>query len=170
MRSPDGCRAPSSAVQRPGALSRGILRDSYVHRILRSSARGYAAGIWARLKPREQNLYICLLHESERYRTRKLHRTDAELLRLGKISPRSLRDARIKLQEYGLVVCERGRGNVYAYTLCDPRTSMPWPGDPEEGDTLREKNGTRTRITSTAGDCQHEENARNSAEGRGSGI
>jgi replication initiation and membrane attachment protein DnaB len=81
------------------------------------------------MKPTERSLYVCLLHESERCSNRKLQRTDGRLLELVGGSSRSFRDARIKLQERGLIRYVRGRGNVYVYTLCDPETLEPWPGD-----------------------------------------
>jgi predicted DNA-binding transcriptional regulator len=87
-------------------------------------------GMLGQMKPTEVTLYICLLHESERYRTRELQRTDAQLHDLARLSSRACRDARIKLQERGLVRYRRGRGNVYIYTLCNPETGKPWPGDP----------------------------------------
>jgi hypothetical protein len=88
-------------------------------------------GTWARLKPSEQSLYICLLHESERYSTRRIRRSDSELVQLSGGSSRAFRNARIKLKENGLIDYERGRGNVYVYMLCDPATGRPWPGDPK---------------------------------------
>jgi hypothetical protein len=88
-------------------------------------------GIWAEMKPTEQSLYICLMHDSERYKTRELRRTDAELSTLSGLSSRSFCNARKKLQERRLFVCKRGSGNSYVYTLCDPETGQPWPGDPK---------------------------------------
>ena len=87
------------------------------------------SGTWAVMRPSERSLYCCLLHESERCRSRKFQREDAKVCELAGISPRACRDARIKLQERGLICCERGRGNVYVYTLCNPETQKPWPGD-----------------------------------------
>jgi hypothetical protein len=89
------------------------------------------SGIWAAMKPGEQSFYTCLLHDSERYRTRELQRTDAQICGLAGLSSRACRDARIKLQERGLVRYKRGSGNVYVYTLCNPETGEPWPGDPK---------------------------------------
>jgi hypothetical protein len=90
------------------------------------------SGTWAVMKPAEQSLYTCLLHDSERYRTRELQRTDAQICELAGLSSRACRDARIKLAEGGLVRYKRGSGNVYVYTLCNPETGEPWPGDPKE--------------------------------------
>jgi hypothetical protein len=90
------------------------------------------SGIWAAMKPSEQSLYTCLCHDSERYRTRELQRTDAQICELAGLSSRACRDARIKLAERGLVRYKRGSGNVYVYTLCNPETSEPWSGDPKQ--------------------------------------
>ena len=88
-------------------------------------------GIWAELKPVEVKLYGVLWHESERHRTRKLSRTDKQMGTLAGVSTRSLRDARIKLQERGLVFYSGKPGTAYVYTLCNPATGKPWPGDPK---------------------------------------
>ena len=95
------------------------------HSVIRS-------GTWAAMKPAEQSLYTCLLHDSERYRTRELQRTDTQMRELTGLSSRACRDARIKLQERGLVRYKRGTGNVCVYTLCNPETGEPWPGDPKQ--------------------------------------
>ena len=89
-------------------------------------------GRWASMKPGEQNLYLYLMHESERYSTRELRRTDDELSQLTEMSSRTFCNSRKKLQELKLIVCARGAGNVYLYKICDPRTGMPWPGDPKK--------------------------------------
>src|SRR5215467_10734562 len=88
-------------------------------------------GMLPKLKRSEMRLYIGLLHDSERCRTRELARTDADLQKLVGGSGRGFRDARIKLQEYGLIRFVARRGNVYVYTLCDPATGKPWAGDPK---------------------------------------
>jgi hypothetical protein len=95
------------------------------HHVIRS-------GTWAAMRPTEKSLYVCVLHESERYRTRELQRTDAQLCQLAGLSSRACRDARIKLQERGLIRYKLGRGNVYVYALCNPETGEPWPGDPKQ--------------------------------------
>jgi hypothetical protein len=89
------------------------------------------SGTWPEMKPTEQSLYICLLHESERCSTRELLRTDAQMGKLTKLSSRSFCNARKKLKERGLLLYRRGAGNTYIYTLCNPETSQPWPGDPK---------------------------------------
>lgn len=95
------------------------------HAVIRS-------GLWAKMKPSEQSLYVALMHDSERYRTRALERSDAQIRELAGLSSRALCDARKKLQERGLICCERGLGNVYRYAICNPETGQPWPGDPRK--------------------------------------
>lgn len=87
--------------------------------------------IWPSLKPVAAKVYVVLYHESERYCTRELSRTDAQLAELAGVSRRALRDARIKLQEHGLVLYSVSPGAAYTYTLCDPETRQPWPGNPK---------------------------------------
>ena len=97
------------------------------------------SGQWAKLTPSEQHLYIALMHDSERYSTRELQRTDEQICALVGVKPRSLCNARKKLQELGLIVCQRGRGNVYRYVLCNPETGRPWPGPPKVRVDLKKK-------------------------------
>lgn len=103
-------------------------------------------GIWAKLRPTEAKVYVGLWHESERYRTRELLRTDRDLQKLAGVSPRALRDARIKLQERGLVRYSGEPGAPYAYTLCDPATQQPWVGDPKQPIAYRKKDTTATEF------------------------
>ena len=86
-------------------------------------------GIWARLTPSAQSLYIVLLHEVERRQLRELRVTDARLKELGGVSQRAARDARIKLQEIGLISYRLASGG-YVYTILDPKTAAPFPEDP----------------------------------------
>jgi hypothetical protein len=90
------------------------------------------SGLWKKMKPGEKDLYIYLLEQSERYQTRELRRTDTEISQNVGVRPRTLCNARKKLQEHGLIRCLRGDGNKYRYTLCDPATGHPYPGNPKE--------------------------------------
>ena len=85
-------------------------------------------GLWSRMNPGEQSLYIYLMVESERCCTREMKRSDHEITSLVGVAGRTLCNARKKLQEYGLVVCRRGEGNKYTYTICNPATRQPYPG------------------------------------------
>jgi hypothetical protein len=89
-------------------------------------------GVLRIMKGSEAKLWMALMHEFERYSTRELIRTDAQLKELSGVSARALRDARIKLQEYDLVSLRRGVAGMYRYVLCDPRTGDPFPGDPKD--------------------------------------
>ena len=106
-------------------------------------------GFWAQMSPKEQSLYTVLMHDSERYRTRELVRADADISQFAGISPRALCDARKKLQERGLVICERGKANVYRYILCDPETGRPWPGAPKEIVRYRKKDDSGGGISAS---------------------
>jgi hypothetical protein len=97
------------------------------------------SGLWSQMKPSEQGLYVCLMHESERCSTREIQRTDDGLCKLSGLSSRAFCNARKKLQERGLVVCRRGKGNVYVYTICNPETRSPWPGHPKQRIVYRRK-------------------------------
>lgn len=97
------------------------------------------SGVWAEMKPSEQSLYVCLLHESERCSTREIQRTDSSVCLLTGLSSRTLCNARKKLQERGLLVCRRAHGNIYIYTICNPETGKPWPGHPKQRILYRRK-------------------------------
>jgi hypothetical protein len=102
------------------------------HAVMRS-------GLWAKMRPSEWGLYVALMHDSERYRTKEMERTDAQMSKWTGLGKRTLCEARKRLQERGLVWCKRGRGNVYRYLLCDPETGRPWPGDPKHVVYYRKK-------------------------------
>lgn len=90
------------------------------------------SGLWANMRPGEKDLYVYLMEESERYRTRELRRTDAEIQAAVGTAPRTLCDARKRLAEHGLIVYRRGSGNKYTYVICDPLTRAPYPGDADK--------------------------------------
>ena len=86
----------------------------------------------AAMKPSEVYLYIYLQERSEWYCSRVIRATDAEISAKVRVAPRSLRNARVKLQERGLIQYKKGAGNKYVYTICDPETGQPYPGDPRK--------------------------------------
>ena len=90
------------------------------------------SGVWAKMKPGEKDLYVYLMEESERRRTRLIRATDAEIHDLVGVASRTLCNARKKLREYNLILYKAERGNRYAYTICDPKTGEPYPGDPKD--------------------------------------
>jgi hypothetical protein len=91
----------------------------------------FRSGLWPKMKPGEISLYLYVMHESERYRTRQLRRTDAQVREGTGVAARTLCDARKKLQEKGLLLCSKREGNKFIYTICDPTTRLPYPGDPK---------------------------------------
>src|SRR6476646_6914261 len=88
------------------------------------------SGQWGKMKPGEKDLYLYLLEESERRCTREIAATDAQIRSLIGAASRTLCNARKKLTEYGLITCKSGQGNRYTYTICNPKTGLPYPGNP----------------------------------------
>ncbi len=80
------------------------------------------------MKPSELRLYGYLMERSEFYCSREFQMKDCDLQG---VSPRAACNARKKLQEYGLIQYKAGLGNRYTYTICDPKTKQPYPGDPK---------------------------------------
>jgi len=89
------------------------------------------SGRWSKLKPGEKDLYVYLMHESERHCTRQLMRTDEEIERAVGLAARTACNARKRLQEFGLIRASRSHGNKYVYVICNPENGQPYPGDPK---------------------------------------
>lgn len=96
------------------------------------SQRVIRLGLWLKMKPGEKDLYVFLMFESERCCTREMTRTDQEIRDVVGVAARTLCNARKKLQERGLVRCQKVAGNKFRYTLCDAETREPYPGDPKQ--------------------------------------
>jgi hypothetical protein len=77
-------------------------------------------------------VYFALWHESERYCTRELTRTVAQLRELVGGSPNSHAKARAELIRAGLVQAEPYGTDGFVFVLCDPETGQPWPLHPKE--------------------------------------
>jgi hypothetical protein len=77
-------------------------------------------------------LYMVLLHQSERYRTRMLRCTTAELEELTGCSRNALTKARADLAHARLVQVQRRGEQGFILHLCDPERGEPWPGDPKQ--------------------------------------
>lgn len=90
-------------------------------------------------------LYIALLYDSERYRTRELTRTVSELRELVGGAPNSHVKARDELAAAGLVEFEERGTEGSLFRLCDPETGKPWPGDPKEKITYQKKTDPEVR-------------------------
>ncbi len=89
------------------------------------------SGLWKRMGNAQRSLYIALLRIAERRRTRCFAVADGVLAESAGVSTRAIRDARIKLWEYKLILYEPNSGRPHVYTLCDPRTNKPFPGHPK---------------------------------------
>ena len=76
-------------------------------------------------------LYDCLWGLSDRRSSLQFDVTDEEIKKRTKLAERTLANARKDLTERGLIVCHR-RQRGYSYSLCDPETLQPYPGDPKE--------------------------------------
>lgn len=76
-------------------------------------------------------LYLFLCRTSDRKSSLQFKASDKEISEQTGASPRALCDARKNLAMLGLVHCERCPGGVYTYSLCDPETGQPFPGDPK---------------------------------------
>lgn len=96
-------------------------------------------------------LYIALWHESERYSTREVVRTNTELIDLVGGAPNSFAKARAELIEAKLVVAEPMGTEGFVFLLCDPATGAPWPGDPRERITYQPKGKAHAVIQTAPG-------------------
>jgi hypothetical protein len=90
------------------------------------------SGQWRKMKPGEKDLYVYLLEQSERFCTREIKATDGQVTAAVGAASRTLCNARKKLQEYGLIRYKAGQGNRYTYSICNPRTGLPYPGNPRD--------------------------------------
>jgi hypothetical protein len=84
----------------------------------------------------EKDLYTFLSFESQRCCTLEIVATDADIRAKVGAAPRTLCNARKRLQEKGLILYRAGRGNRYRYVLCDPTTREPYAGDPRDPITV----------------------------------
>ncbi len=91
----------------------------------------FEKGIAPKVSNTGLRLYIFLCRHSDRKSSRQFAVSDKEISQHTGASVRALRDARINLTTLGLVVCQRSPGDAYLYSLCDPNTGRPYPGDPK---------------------------------------
>lgn len=89
-------------------------------------------------------VYMALCHESERYQTRELTRTVAELSALVGGSPNSHAKARSELIQAGLIQAEPYGLEGFVFVLCDPETGKPFSGHPTERVIYQPKGGPPT--------------------------
>jgi len=106
------------------------------------------SGLCSKMKPGEIRLYVCLMHRSERNSSREVTMTDESVRKDVGAAPRTVCNARKKLQEYGLIQCRKVTGNKYRYTICDPATGKPYPGDPKQPIRYEKRQEKRTESKS----------------------
>jgi hypothetical protein len=104
-------------------------------------------GIVKNLSGAAIRLYIALWHDSERYCTRELTRTVAQLRELVGGSPGSHAKARDELVRAGLVQIEPYGREGFVFHLCDPTTGKPWPVHPRERVRYSKKNAPLSPLT-----------------------
>src|SRR5208283_492914 len=89
------------------------------------------SGLFGKLKQGAQVVYIFLMAQSDARSSREITATDSEIATKMGIGLSTVSRGRQKLIEYGLVVCKLGAGCKYTYTICDPETGKPYPGNPK---------------------------------------
>jgi hypothetical protein len=88
-------------------------------------------GHFAKLSEYGVRLVMMLYWKHDRQNSRQFKLADKDIIQWGDVSKRSLTKARKQLAETGLVVFEKLPGGYYTYTICDPQTQKPYPGDPK---------------------------------------
>jgi hypothetical protein len=87
-------------------------------------------GHWAQMSGGAKGLYIVLCGASDRRSSRRFELKDEDVVKMAGVSRGTLNAARKELSEMGMVVCDREPGGRFTYTLCNPKTGRPFPGDP----------------------------------------
>jgi hypothetical protein len=96
-------------------------------------------------------LYVALCHEFERYSTREVTRTVAQLQELVGGTRNSHAKARSELIEASLMQAEPYGAKGFVFHLCDPETGAPWPLPPQEKALYQPKNGSAPVIMAQDG-------------------
>jgi hypothetical protein len=86
--------------------------------------RFFGSGMAARLGSSAGFLYLALCDHANRHRNISFSASDKALAGDTRIAPRTICNARKKLIEYGLISCEREKGQSHVYTLLKP--SLDW--------------------------------------------
>jgi len=83
-------------------------------------------GHLAKMRGSEVSLLVFLYHEMERLSKPGFELINLEIELQTNASVSSIRIARTKLMERGLISIKRVRGGIYEYTLLDPNTGRAW--------------------------------------------
>lgn len=88
--------------------------------------RFFSSGTASKIGPSASLLYLALCENANRPQppSNTFKASDKALASETGLSPRTIRDARIRLLEYGLVECKREPGQSYTYTLL--RQDLKW--------------------------------------------
>lgn len=89
-------------------------------------------------------LYAALCYQSERWCTRELKLTTAQLRDLVGGAPNSHAKARDELRKAGLVEFRQQGADGFVFHLCNPETGKPWPIDPKERVPYRRKSASQS--------------------------
>jgi len=95
-------------------------------------------------------VYVALCHESERYSTREVTRTVAQLQAPVGGSPNSHAKARTELIRAGLIQAEPFGTEGFVFALCDPETGKPWPLHPREKAAYQQTGAPQAATSSVA--------------------
>jgi hypothetical protein len=72
-------------------------------------------------------MYVFLCFEAQRNSRTALLLTNNDFQQRAGMSPNSVHDGRVQLEEFGLVKCMKGSGGVFTYQLCNPATGAAIP-------------------------------------------
>jgi hypothetical protein len=85
---------------------------------------------WAQMSVGAKGVYVVLCGMSDERSTRRFELKDEYVVHMAGVSRGTLNAARKELFKMGMVVCDREPGGRFTYTLCNPKTGRPFPGDP----------------------------------------
>jgi len=88
--------------------------------------RYFGSGLARKVGPSASLLYfaLCEIANRDRAHSNTFKKSDKFLAKESGLSPRTIRNVRIKLSENGLVECRREDGQSYTYTLLPQK--LPW--------------------------------------------
>jgi hypothetical protein len=125
---------PRKAAARgePKRLAKGVTVTVMIDRYFGIHQHVIRSGLSGKLSPSAILLYLYVSERSEFFCSREIKVSDSEIHAAMQISPRTLTRDRQQLNECGIIQSNRpGPGYKYTYTLCDPLTKKPYPGNPK---------------------------------------
>ncbi|HZL67492.1 MAG TPA: hypothetical protein VFC29_09190 [Candidatus Limnocylindrales bacterium] len=125
---------PRKAAARgdPKRLAKGVTVTVMIDRYFGIHQHVIRSGLLNKLRPSAVLLYLYVLERSEFFCSREIRLLDTDIRVAINVARRTLVRDRQELNEHGLVQCiSPAIGEKYTYTLCDPLTKKPYPGDPK---------------------------------------